>query len=96
MKTSNPTAMAVTPSAVTATDSAPAPAVRLPLRERMVVALYCEGHTAGDIALVLTISTATVRTSVRRVRTKYERLGLRAATKLQLRECLVADGVLRE
>jgi two-component system response regulator DevR len=70
--------------------------VQLPLRERMVVALYCEGHTATDIALVLTIAPATVRTSVRRVRAKYERMGRAAATKLQLRECLVADGVLQE
>jgi two-component system response regulator DevR len=78
-----------------ATDVHPA-AVQLPLRERMVVALYCEGHTAADIALVLTIAPATVRTSVRRVRAKYERIGRAAATKLQLRECLVADGVLQE
>ena len=76
--------------------SAASAAVQLPLRERMVVALYCEGHTAPDIALVLSISPSTVRTSVRRVKAKYARQGLPAATKVQLRECLVADGVLVE
>jgi DNA-binding CsgD family transcriptional regulator len=70
--------------------------VHMAPREQLIAALYGDGHSMPDIALVLDISVNTVRSQLLRVRNKYAVVGMCATRKMQLRACLVVDGILAE
>ena len=72
--------------------------VSLPLstREALVAKLYADDHSAEDIGLVLGLSTETIKSYLRRVRLKYRNDGRTTSNRLQLRACLIEDGLLTE
>ncbi|MFC5929197.1 DNA-binding response regulator [Cryobacterium melibiosiphilum] len=63
-------------------------------REREVLALYAAGAKAPLVAAHMDLSEATVIDYVRRVRSKYERVGRTASTKIDLYKRAIEDGLL--
>jgi DNA-binding CsgD family transcriptional regulator len=72
------------------------PALPLSARERTVATLFADDHTAEEIALVLGLSTETVRSYLTRARLKYRNAERLATNRLQLRACLVEDGYMQD
>jgi DNA-binding CsgD family transcriptional regulator len=68
----------------------------LPLlvREAAVAVLVVDGHTAEGIAVVLGLSTETVRAYLARVRLKYENADRAPGDTPALRSRLIEDGYL--
>ncbi|TFD45349.1 response regulator transcription factor [Cryobacterium frigoriphilum] len=63
-------------------------------REREVLSLYAAGAKAPLVASRTGISEATVIDYIRRVRSKYERVGRPASTKIDLYKRAIEDGIL--
>jgi DNA-binding CsgD family transcriptional regulator len=72
------------------------PTLPLSAREGTVATLFADDHSAEQIALVLGLSTETVRAYLVRARLKYKNAARPAPDKLQLRARLVEDGYLEE
>ena len=63
-------------------------------REREVLTLYAAGAKAPLVAQHVGLSEATVIDYIRRIRTKYDRVGRTADTKIDLYKRAVEDGIL--
>ena len=63
-------------------------------REREVLSLYAAGAQAPLVAERTGVSESTVIDYIRRVRTKYERVGRTASTKVDLYKRALEDGIL--
>ncbi|TFD40325.1 response regulator transcription factor [Cryobacterium sp. TMT2-10] len=63
-------------------------------REREALSLYAAGAKAPLVASRMGLSEATVIDYIRRVRTKYERVGRPANTKIDLYKRALEDGIL--
>jgi len=63
-------------------------------REREVLSLYAAGAKAPLVASRMGLSEATVIDYIRRVRSKYERVGRPANTKIDLYKRALEDGIL--
>lgn len=66
----------------------------LSAREREALALYASGAKTALVASQMGVSPATVIDYIRRVRSKYERAGRPAHTKVDLYQRAVEDGIL--
>lgn len=67
---------------------------RLSPREQRVLELFARGLKAQAVASELGIAVGTVDDYVRRIRAKYEHVGRTAATKIDLYQRAVEDGIL--
>ncbi len=67
---------------------------KLSPQEQRTLALFADGATAQTIADEAGIAVSTIEDYVRRIRAKYERIGRRALTKVDLYKRAVEDGLL--
>jgi two-component system, NarL family, response regulator DevR len=67
---------------------------KLSPQEQQVLALFARGAKLQAVASDLSISPATVEDYVRRIRTKYARIGRPAHTKVDLYKRAIEDGIL--
>jgi DNA-binding CsgD family transcriptional regulator len=70
--------------------------VPLSPREAQVCVVYADGFTANEIARVLGISVENVEQRIRHAKVKYRIAGRTVHTKMELRQRLIEDGLLRE
>ena len=67
----------------------------LSVREREALSLYAAGAKTQLVASTMGVSASTVIDYIRRVRSKYDRAGRPAHTKVELYQRAVEDGILR-
>lgn len=63
-------------------------------RERQVLSLYASGSKTQRVASMTGLSESTVVDYIRRVRSKYDRVGRPARTKVELYQRAIEDGIL--
>lgn len=77
-----------------APDDAPLASPGLSQRQQEVLRLYAQGSTADHVARQLFVSRETVLDHIRRIRAKYALVDRPAATKVELFQRAVEDGIL--